>query len=380
MKKVNPNNRFEKLLRRYSKCISRIDYVIKVIGIVAILMIFLELFSLILVSIYDSGDYIIKKRSSMDVYDNKNWAKDYHREFKESYKVEYYPYTGYRRTPNYEGKYINLDNESIRKTYFQCKDDHKNTIKIFAFGGSTMWGTGARDIGTIPSFLSKYLCEEGINVEVTNFGESAYTSTQEIIRLQLELRKENYPDIVIFYDGVNDVYTSYQSRVAGLPPNNENRIIEFNLRKRFNIFPNLNRAIGRIIRTLYGDSLTNGELNDNLIIETANIYLNNIKVIKALENKYKFKAFFYWQPSLYTKQHLSDDEKNKIYYDKSLNKSRIMVLNLIKSSKQVNDLTGIFNNKKNTIFIDEYHISEEGNSIIAREMSKDILKYIKRKY
>jgi len=377
MRKANPNNRFEKLLKKHSKFFSTLGYIIKFVGIVAILMIFLELFSLVLISVYDLTYYdTIKKRMGMDVYDGKDWSEQYHKEFIESNEVEYYPYTGYKRIPNYEGKYVNLNKESIRKTHFQCPST--DTIKIFAFGGSTMWGTGARDIGTIPSFLSKYLCQEGINVEITNFGEVGYTSTQEIIRLLLELRKENYPDIVIFYDGVNDVFSSFQNRVAGLPQNIENRKIEFNSKWKFNIFPNFNRVVNRIIKTLYGDSLINRELDDNLNAETADIYFNNIKIVKSLEKEYKFKSFFYWQPTLHTKQHLSDDEKRIELEERKEDYN--LVLNIVKKSKKVKDLSQVFDDRNNTIFIDSVHISEEGNSIIAREMSKGILRYIKRGY
>ena len=46
---------------------------------------------------------------------------------------------------------------------------------------------------------------------VVNFGESGFVSTQGVIQLILELQSGNIPDLVIFYDGVNDVYAAYQS-------------------------------------------------------------------------------------------------------------------------------------------------------------------------
>lgn len=54
-------------------------------------------------------------------------------------------------------------------------------------------------------------------------------STQVVIALLLQLQKGQIPDLVIFYDGVNDMYSAYQQKVAGLPENEFNRVKEFNL-------------------------------------------------------------------------------------------------------------------------------------------------------
>lgn len=97
-----------------------------------------------------------------------------------------------------------------------------------------------------------------------------------------------------------------------------------------------------------------------------------------MENEFSFKSFFYWQPIIYTKKYPSYDEKNKIIKDKALEESYIKVLKEIKASKEIIDLTNIFDNKNQTIFIDAYHISEEGNSIIAEKMAKDILIYLNK--
>ena len=52
-----------------------------------------------------------------------------------------------------------------------------------------------------------------------------------IITLLLILQKGERPDVVIFYDGVNDTYSAFQQLRAGLPQNEFNREIEFNLSK-----------------------------------------------------------------------------------------------------------------------------------------------------
>lgn len=206
-----------------------IDYVSKVLVIIVIMFLVLEVLSFGAYIAYTSVAYkdgeAVDSRLTNEVYQNQSWAEQY---FKESREIgcEYYPYVGYRRKPNFHGEYVNLDENSIRKTWNPSLPNDEKAVKIFVFGGSTTWGTGAKDEYTIPSYLSKKIYEEDYTVQVTNFGESGYTNTQELIRLQLELRKGNIPDIVIFYDGVNEVYFSYQNKIAGFPPHVEERKLE----------------------------------------------------------------------------------------------------------------------------------------------------------
>ena len=49
-----------------------------------------------------------------------------------------------------------------------------------------------------------------------------------MMELFLQLREGNIPDLVVFYDGVNDVFSAYQQGKAGIPQNENNREKEFN--------------------------------------------------------------------------------------------------------------------------------------------------------
>ena len=66
-------------------------------------------------------------------------------------------------------------------------------------------------------------------VEVTNFGQIGYVSTQEALLLFEQLRKGNVPDFAVFYDGVNDTFAAWQSGTAGIPNDEYNREREFGL-------------------------------------------------------------------------------------------------------------------------------------------------------
>jgi len=307
-------NRFELFWKKHRRLFSITDILFRIIGLIVVILIIIETTSFLIISMntQDTTDYRIHR----EVYENETWAEDYFSEFQESFSKEYYPYVGFRRVPDYTGRHININRDSIRSTHFQCPAEH--TYVIYFFGGSTAWGSGVRDQGTIPSLLSKKLCEQGYNVQMTNFGESGYTSTQEIIRLLLELQKGNQPDIVIFYDGFNDVNSAKSNLIAGYPYYVSARKKEFNSHDNLNIAPLFNDFYKLTDKYIPKQQWIEPQLDIELAHDTAHLYLKNNQIIRAMENEFDFKSFFFWQPTIYTKQVLSPDEKNNINMDSVL--------------------------------------------------------------
>src|SRR5262249_2285111 len=160
-----------------------------------------------------------------------DWVNSYFREFAQANRVEWQSYVYWRRQP-FAGRYITIDAGGIRRTWNPPADTNRKTRHIFFFGGSTMWGTAARDDYTIASILSRLLAAQtspGDRVEVTNFAEGGYVSKQELIMLLGELQRGNVPDLAIFFDGVNDVFAAFQSGKPGIPQNESHRVREFNI-------------------------------------------------------------------------------------------------------------------------------------------------------
>lgn len=69
------------------------------------------------------------------------------------------------------------------------------------FGGSTTWGTGVDDDHTIPALFN----DLNPDWTVHNHGESGFVSRQELARLINLVHSGAPTDLVIFYDGYNDV-------------------------------------------------------------------------------------------------------------------------------------------------------------------------------
>src|SRR5262249_54508567 len=163
--------------------------------------------------------------------------------------------------------------------------------------------------------FAKEAKNRGINCEVVNFGQYAYVSTQEVIELALQLQKGNIPDVVIFYDGVNDTFSGFQLSVPGLPHDEIRREKEFCLleRKELQSLAALS-AVRQLstMRFLDGVLKKSGLRADNVqpipmecekaisdkkslarsVIKT---YINNIKLVQALSQSYGFNCLFYWQ-------------------------------------------------------------------------------------
>ena len=96
-------------------------------------------------------------------------------------------------------------------------------------GGSSLWGFGARDDETIPSLVARKLDERGWRVESGTWPRSAMSARRKLIALFRELQAGYRPDLVIFYDGVNDTTSALLEGEAGLTTNEVNRRQEFNL-------------------------------------------------------------------------------------------------------------------------------------------------------
>ena len=115
--------------------------------------------------------------------------------------VRYQSFIGWRRKPasytltNVVGPYGTRNSRG-----------HSLDSSVWFFGGSTIWGTGASDMGTIPSHFS-FLTGH----KVLNLGESGWGSRQSLNQFMNLLSDGHTPTAVVFYDGVNEVINQCRS-------------------------------------------------------------------------------------------------------------------------------------------------------------------------
>jgi lysophospholipase L1-like esterase len=324
-------------------------------------------------------------RASSPFYRSQPWAAQYWREFLISRQMRYHTFVLYRRAP-LKGETINIDQEGIRLT--PGADCGPNSFKVFAFGGSTMWGTGSPDWSTIPSYLQTGIKKlKNGPICVVNFGESGYVSTQSVIELMLQLQSGNIPDMTLFFDGVNDIYAAYQSGRPGLHQNFDQVAAKFERRgvsiKELLELSSLHSLAVSLVTILrqevsstpkfltYETIGIDAESLSNSIIQ---IYLSNYKIVDGLARKYGFKSFFFWPPHITVgeKPLTTEEWELKRSLDPPQAKLYLSVYRkiepLVPEYKNLIYMGAIYDNCKSLLWLDDVHFTPVGNELIAQKM------------
>ena len=203
-----------------------------------------------------------------------------------------------------------------------------NTFRIFLLGGSQMFGTGATsDDTTIPGYLDDYIEEQNhsFSIEVINSGLKGVDSRKELLLLQNMLINFN-PDLIIIYDGLNDLRAGNSSKQL---LENWNLVCELGHKNNFDVIISLQPIAG------FGDkSLTSDELS----------YVKNAKDFKN--------------------NRLIDSVKQYEMYAQNLQK--------LKNCTDTIDLRYVFDDELDSVYIDEAHVSDKGNSIVAKSLLTNI--------
>jgi hypothetical protein len=254
-----------------------------------------------------------------------SWYREFSREFDATRALHWQPYVYFRRSPSYHGRYVNVDSQGRRVTP-QPASPAVPAARVFFFGGSTMWGSFQRDDHTIPAEAARRLQQvagTGARIEVRNFGETGWVMTQEMLELMLQLRSGARPDVVVFYDGINDAFSALQYGVAGIPQNEEKRAAEFEMGRKLDrtLYGHGLASDARAVGTLELASLEHLEIVQRLqamahpsSIKTVSVdsaaraltavYAENVRLVEALAKAYGFTPVYVWQPNLHatTKQ------------------------------------------------------------------------------
>ena len=332
----------------------------------------------------------VDARQASPVYDNDPNKIAYWKEFNKLWNQRFEPYYHWRRRP-YDGTFIKVDENGVRRTLGATP--RADATKIFMFGGSTLWGTGTADKDTIPSLVQAAL---GSGYDVRNYGDSAWVSTQELNYLLYQLANGNVPDAVVFYDGVNDGYAGAYSPGIPRDPHNlrrenaadRNPLLDlFHETKYSRLLWFLQRTRNRMTAggkdaTAAWDEKMESRIDDNArgVVE---MYKAHIKQVKALAREYGFKAFFFWQPNLF-----SMTRKPQNQYEKDMIAEASPVL--IASQKKVYEaaktafsnreaenvffIGNVFDQVAEPIYIDWHHVGPNGNRIVVDAMLAHIRK------
>jgi lysophospholipase L1-like esterase len=331
-------------------------------------------------------------------YDGAAWPVVHYREL-EMLSDRWQPYVYFRQRP-FQGQTITIDENGLRAVWQPqapsgwIRED-KTPLRVIMLGGSSLWGFGSRDEFTIPSLIARRLHEQGVRLEVRNLAEIGYVSTQELIALTRELQQGYRPDLVLFYDGVNDTTSALLEGKPTLTTNEINRVREFNLLQSpgrltaalagslvrnsgfFRIASSIGRRLGRGPEAAY-PALTQEELR-KLADGIVDGYLANIKLVQALGKHYGFQPLFVWQPVIFAKPKLvpfEQEEAAKYGWARSL---FLLVQDRIRETPELTtdpaflDLSGAFADSDALEFIDFCHTTEKAGTRIAAVLTSKLV-------
>ena len=204
-----------------------------------------------------------------------------------------------------------------------------DTYRIIMVGGSTMFGAGATaDNTTIPGYLQQFLDEIdfGFNLEVINAGIQGADSNMELNLMEQKLIKF-HPDLILVYDGWNDL------RANNIPSKlkaNWELMCELGKENGFDVMIGLQPMAGfgnKVLTKQESEYARNGEdYNKNPLMESFLVYQDYAKSLQG-----------------------------------------------IKTCMKTIDLRNVFDAESGPIYWDEAHVSDRGNSIVAKSLSTTIL-------
>jgi len=320
--------------------------------------------------------------------------------------------------PNF-GYYIPKLRFGGERKWLTNPESLKKNINIFMFGGSTIEGDGAlSQEKTIAAQLERLLNENRSNkcypVKVFNEGISGYQVKQQFNLLTNAVlpRVRNDIDMVVSVDGVND-FLSYVSQRKNIKSpfhkTMSTRELEItsigqeflknqSVKNRSNYLLNIskNTFLGKLSLSL--QRLTSKSSQNNLediyghradlskiefkINDRSDNYIYYIELEKKLLDSLKIRNYRFFQPYISYKKILSEEEiyiRNrssiypKIFWD-SFDQFYSKVRSDLPNYQNVIDISNLFSENQEQLFIDHVHYNPKGQSIIASEIRKYIYK------
>lgn len=307
-------------------------------------------------------------------YKNIQWARKHFQEYHEL-QAEYVSYVGWRWLP-YKGETINIDEQGIRNTPQPVYAEGELPLVVFQ-GGSAMFGEGVNDANTIPAHFASLA--RG-SYRAVNLGQTGYNAFQEYLFLKMQMIHGLNPSVVVSYDGVNDATVLMGDR-RPFSHNRENQIR--NLMKGQDRGEDETLSFGHFLLNPLKSFIAKYK-KDKIVYEIfdisreeaekkAKVLLESWLCTKELAESHGAYFVAVLQPNAgvgkpYLK-HLILDESMvsgyRAYYSvilKLLNTPEYRELN-----EHVLVLTGAFD-REEYIYIDDCHVSPNGNKIIAEKI------------
>ena len=277
--------------------------------------------------------------------------------------------------PNQHLKTVNINSDGFRGSEL----DTDYTYRVFVIGGSTVFGAGLpSDEFTIPSKLEKLLNEQENKTEVINAGISSITSFEELYHIKEKLLDYN-PNMIIIYNGVNDVFYKKinEPEILDSDSDSETKDYQRYLRSPVVLYRSF---ILPLMNTEIFDSPGNHhsvEKYDPIISQKiASLWEKRMNEFCEISEMKNIESIVIIQPALYNEKKLLSNFEESIVRENIHGQKTFE--EIIENSKNLEncslvlDYTAIFENVSDSIYFDQVHTNSLGNKIISERMFHDI--------
>lgn len=231
---------------------------------------------------------------------------------------------------------------------------------VWMFGGSALFGSGQRDAHTISSVLARDAQAGDTPIRVVNWGVYAYTSAQESLAFRRALTSTGPPDLVVFYDGYNDVETGMGAMLSGLP--GRSQVIA--------PLPVLQR--GQLMQT--GDGKRSASTADD-IDGTIGAYTDAMSAARSAADARGIEMIQFWQPNAFTRRPTADELRtlSTLGYDPFLRSAHEELHRRVRARLPANviDLSDVLDQAP-TVFIDQVHTNETGARLVGDAIARHL--------
>jgi lysophospholipase L1-like esterase len=284
-------------------------------------------------------------------------------------ETRYEPFVEWRRE-EFHGETTTIDAAGNR-TQPATTPDPAGTVRFF--GGSAMWGSGVADDETIPAAFN----DLHPDLRVVNHGESGFTSRQSVSQLVNLVNSGEPMDLVVFYDGNNDVGSFCQEEV-GINSHTRAKKLQRLVRP---FFQTVNDLTGSLQELLSGKAVnkwlrgpgphpTRCHTDPAYARRVAEVMVNDWKIARAIarEGGADFVAILQPVASLGSprRDHLNPDEYSA---EKEQNVVYPIVRQILAEQgiDWAYDFTDVFDGDE-YVYLDECHVSENGSRKVAERL------------
>ena len=296
--------------------------------------------------------------------------------------LEFNAAVGGWRIKDVASQYINVrDGE---RTSTQPDPALGDPIVIWFFGGSAAFGAGQRDEHTIPSELVKLAQDQGVALEIHNFAVPATVNWQSAMLLIAKLQAGEKPDLVVIYDGANDValqgVLAAQGKGASTQPASLiDGELDAVLSKRAAAKSERDSSPSQTLlppsKTPTPDKELTPAASGQAVLSR---YGNGIEVIRKFSELSSVPVLIFWQPDIRAKQPQSASDSDTLAAVK-VNQESVQVWTETSDAVRaglgalgVTDLSGVFDGQTEPIYWDTVHTNELGSKIVAERMLKEL--------